>query len=299
MMDRGEDEDWLGSPFIRIMALGALIGIVGAIAWLMLARKPVVDVYVFADRNFAVGTLMIGAVGFLLYATAVLIPQFAQQVLGYTAWLAGLILSPGGIAVIVLIPIVALLSKFVPSRYIIMAGFAMMGLSFMYSSRLVPDINFDTLMYMRAAQTAGLAFLFAPISTIAFSTLRREQSGDAAALNTMFRNVFGSIGISMGTAMVQQSTQARSSYLSAWMTPLYPPFTALRDEYERTLMSLGRAAGMAQQQATGEIYQVFHQQSEVLAYHDVYLIFAAAAFCVVPFGLLLRSQTGGAAAPHG
>ena len=169
MMDRGEDEDWLGSPFIRIMALGALIGIVGAIAWLMLARKPVVDVYVFADRNFAVGTLMIGAVGFLLYATAVLIPQFAQQVLGYTAWLAGLILSPGGIAVIVLIPIVALLSKFVPSRYIIMAGFAMMGLSFMYSSRLVPDINFDTLMYMRAAQTAGLAFLFAPISTIAFS----------------------------------------------------------------------------------------------------------------------------------
>ena len=57
MMDRGEDEDWLGSPFIRIMALGALIGIVGAIAWLMLARKPVVDVYVFADRNFAVGNV--------------------------------------------------------------------------------------------------------------------------------------------------------------------------------------------------------------------------------------------------
>ena len=94
----------------------------------------------------------------------------------------------------------------------------------------------------------------------------------------MFRNVFGSIGISMGTAMVQQSTQARSSYLSAWMTPLYPPFTALRDEYERTLMSLGRVAGMAQQQATGEIYQVFHQQSEVLAYHDVYLIFAVGRF---------------------
>lgn len=299
-MDRGEDDDWLGSPFIRIMALGALIGIVGAIAWLMLARKPVVDVYVFADRNFAVGTLMIGAVGFLLYATAVLIPQFAQQVLGYTAWLAGLILSPGGIAVIVLIPIVAVLSKFVPSRYIIMGGFAMMGLSFMYSSRLVPDINFDTLMYMRAAQTAGLAFLFAPISTIAFSTLRREQSGDAAALNTMFRNVFGSIGISVGTALVQQSTQTRSSYLSAWMTPLYPPFTALRDEYARTLISLGRAASVVQQQATSQIYSTFQQQAQVLAYHDVYVLFAIAAFCVVPFGFFLRSQTGGGgAAPHG
>ena len=83
------------------------------------------------------------------------------------------------------------------------------------------------------------------------------------------------------------------------MTPLYPPFTALRDEYERTLMSLGRVAGMARQQATGEIYQVFQQQSQVLAYHDVYLLFAVAAFCVVPFGLLLRSQAGGGAAPHG
>lgn len=300
MMDRGEDDDWFGSPFIRIMALGALIGILGAIAWLLVARKPVVDLNVFADRNFAVGTLMIGAVGFLLYATAVLIPQFAQQVLGYTAWLAGLILSPGGIAVILLIPIVVVLSKVVPTRYIVMAGFTMMGLSFMYSSRLVPNIDFDTLMYMRASQTAGLAFLFAPISTIAFASLRPEQSGDAAALITMFRNVFGSVGISVGTALVQQSTQAHSSYLSAWMTPLYPPFTALRDQYGRALMSLGRAAGMAQQQATGQIYSVFREQTQVLAYHDVYLLFAAAAFCVVPFGLLFRSQiVGGGGSPHG
>ncbi len=293
MMDRGEDEDWLGSPFIRIMAVGALIGIVGAIAWLLVARKPVVDVYVFADRNFAVGTLMIGAVGFLLYSSAVLIPQFAQQVLGYTAWLAGLILSPGGIAVIVLIPLVVLMMKYIATRYIIMAGFAIMGASFVYCSRIVPNIDFRTLMFMRAAQTAGLAFLFAPISTIAFASLRREQSGDAAALNTMFRNVFGSVGISTGTALVQQSTQARSSHLSAWMTPLYPPFQALQEQYERTLIGLGRAAKMAQQEATAQIYQVFREQSQVLAYNDVYLLFAVLAFCMVPFGLLLRSQVGG------
>ena len=299
MMDRGEDEDWLGSPFIRIMALGALIGIVGAIAWLMLARKPVVDVYVFADRNFAVGNVddrcgrisalrdrradpAIRTAGARVYGMAGRLDPVAR-------WPRGDLADPHRRA--------AVESCAEPLHH--HGRLRHDGVVILYSSRLVPDINFDTLMYMRAAQTAGLAFLFAPISTIAFSTLRREQSGDAAALNTMFRNVFGSIGISMGTAMVQQSTQARSSYLSAWMTPLYPPFTALRDEYERTLMSLGRAAGMAQQQATGEIYQVFHQQSEVLAYHDVYLLFAAAAFCVVPFGLLLRSQTGGAAAPHG
>jgi MFS transporter, DHA2 family, multidrug resistance protein len=109
----------------------------------------------------------------------------------------------------------------------------------------------------------------------------------------MFRNVFGSIGISVGTALVQQSTQARSSYLSAWMTPLYPPFVALRGQYERTLTSLGRGAELAKQQATSQIYGVFREQSEVLAYHDVYLLFALAAFCVVPFGLFLRSQVGG------
>jgi DHA2 family multidrug resistance protein len=290
MMDRGEDDNWFGSPFIQIMAVLALIGIVGAIAWLLLARKPVVDLYVFADRNFAVGAVFMGVMGFMIYSTAVLIPQFAQQVLGYSAFLAGLILSPGGIVVIVLIPFVVMAMKFIPTRYIIMTGFVVMGSSFIYCSNLVPNVDYDTLVIMRAGQTAGLAFLFAPLSTIAFASLRQDQNGDASALITMFRNVGGAIGISIGTAMIQQQTQIREAHLSAWMTPLYQPFNALLAQYERTLQGLGRAASSVKQDAMAQIYQVFRVQASVLAYSDVYLVFAIVAFAVVPLGLLFSNR---------
>ena len=104
MLDRGENEDWFGSHFIQMMACLAAVGILGAIGWLLIAKKPVVNLDVFKDKNFATGCVLIGATGGILYAGAVVIPQFAQTVIGYTATWAGLILSPGGLVVILLIP---------------------------------------------------------------------------------------------------------------------------------------------------------------------------------------------------
>jgi MFS transporter, DHA2 family, multidrug resistance protein len=159
-----------------------------------------------------VGCVFIGETGGT-HAGAVVIPQFAQTVIGYTATWAGLILSPGGIVVILLIPIVGRLMKIVQTRFIIAAGFFIMGLAFLFSSTLAPNIDFKTLVLMRAAQTAGLAFLFVPISTITFATLPRELNGDATALFAMVRNIFGSIGISVASAMVMQEVTARTQNL--------------------------------------------------------------------------------------
>ncbi len=215
MMDRGEDEDWFSSPFIQVMALLAFLGIVGAIFWLLSTKQPVVNLFVLGDRNFAVGSLMIGCMALILYSSAIIIPQFAQQVNGYNATLAGLVLSPGGFVVILLIPIVSQLLKVVQTRFIIGLGFFTMGCALVFSGRIVPGIDFRTLVEMRAAQTAGLAMLFVPISTITYATLPKELNGDAAALYTMFRNVFGSIGISLATALVTTRTQVHQAYLSS------------------------------------------------------------------------------------
>ena len=296
MMDRGEDEDWFDSPFIVLMACLAFAGIVGAIAWLLTAKKPVVDIYVFADRNFAVGTAMIGALGFVLYSSAVLIPQFAQRVIGYDATLAGLILSPGGLVVIVLVPVVAVAMRFVQSRFVVMAGFLIMGASLVYSSTLVPNIDFTTLMLMRCAQTAGLAFLFTPINTLAYCSLSKEQGGDAAAFNTMFRNVGGSIGISAATAMVTDRTQVWSAHLSTWLTPLNPPYNALVARNEQALTDLGRAPITVHDAAVGLVYQTLGKQSQVLAYSDVFLFCAVLAFLAAPLALLFSGRKG---APSG
>ena len=160
--------------------------------------------------------------GAILYASAVIIPQFAQQNLAYTATWAGLVLSPGGVMVIVLIPIVGRLMTVVQTRYVIAVGFTIMGLALLYSSTITPNIDFVTLVKMRTAQTAGLGFLFVPISTVTYLTLPRRLNGDGAALFSMFRNVFGSIGISLSTAEVTQRSQVHQTYMSQWASAVPP-----------------------------------------------------------------------------
>ncbi|MGE8131735.1 DHA2 family efflux MFS transporter permease subunit [Methylobacterium sp. NPDC080182] len=291
MIDRGEDDGWFGSPFIRTMAVLAFVGIFGAICWLLTAKKPVVDLEVFKDRNFTVGCLLIGATGALLYGGSVLVPNLAQQVLGYTALDSGFILSPGGVAVIVLIPIVTAAMKFVQTRYIIMFGFAFMGCALYYSSWIAPNIDFRTLVIMRTLQTAALAFLFVPISTVAYLTLPDKYRSDGSALFSMFRNVFGSIGISLSTAAVTERTQADQAHLSSFMTPLRQGYNTLIQETEHTLRSLGRAASAVHQEAVAHTYQTYLKQAQVLAYSNVYQYTALVAFLVVPLCLLISAKT--------
>jgi DHA2 family multidrug resistance protein len=299
MLDRGEDADWFGSQFIQLMAVLAALGIVGAIGWLLIEKKPVVNLNVFKDKNFSLGCLFIAATGGTLYAGAVVIPQFAQSVIGYTATWAGLILSPGGIVVILLIPIVGGLMKIAQTRFVIGTGFFIMGCAFFYSSQLTPDIDFKTLVIMRAAQTAGLAFLFVPISTVAFVTIPRELNGDATALYTMLRNVFGSVGISLASAAIIERTQVHQSYLAQWATPLHQAFNELVTAYQRALIAMGHAASAAHEMALGRVYQVYQRQAEILAYSDVFYYVSLVAFSVVPLCFLLSNVKGsGGGAAH-
>jgi MFS transporter, DHA2 family, multidrug resistance protein len=293
MLDRGEDDAWFESNFICLMALLAFLGIAGAIAWLLVAKKPIVNLDVFKDRNFAAGCIMIAGVGSILYASAVLIPQFAQQVLHYTATWAGLILSPGGMVVIVLIPIVGRVMTVMQTRYIIAIGFIIMGCGLFYSSGLVTTINFQTLVIMRIFQTASLAFLFVPISTVAYQTLPRELRSDGAALFSMFRNVSGSIGISLATAAITQRSQAHQTYLSQWATPLHQPFNELVATYEQAIRAMGHVGAAAHDMAIGRVYLEFRSQVAVLAYSEVFYYCAIVAFIVVPFCLLLSPRVGG------
>jgi MFS transporter, DHA2 family, multidrug resistance protein len=287
VMDRGEDEGWFGSPLIVQLAILAGLGLAGAVTWLLTARDPVVDLRVLKDRNFAVSSALIVSMSMLLYGTAVLLPQFAQTTIGYTATWAGLLLAPGGLAVMLLIPPAGRLMKVVQLRYVIAAGFAIMGLGLVYSNTLVPSIDFRTLAAMRCLQTAGLGFLFVPISVMSYYSLPKSFGADAAALFVMFRNVSGSIGISAATALVTERTQARQAHLSTWLTPFNQPFNALVAQNEQALRSLGRAPTTLHHDAVGYTFQTLQHQSAVLAYADVFIYGAVLAAAMIPLAMLL------------
>jgi len=299
MMDRGEDEDWFQSSFIVTFGLLALTGIVGAIYWLVYAKKPVVDLTVLKDRNFAVAGLLMAGMSAILYGSSVVIPQLAQQDLGYTATLSGLVLSPGAVLIVLSIPLVLKLMPVVQTRLLIAFGFTLLTLSFIYSATLTPDIDFTTLVIMRSAQTIGLGFLFVPLTTIAFATIPQRLNADASALFTMFRNVAGSIGISLSTAMITERSQARSAELVHNMTPLNEPFNLAVERWAQGIRDFAHMAGDPVVIATGKLYQQMIVQARFLAYIDVFLGLSVVALVLIPICFLLSPiKSEGSAGAH-
>jgi DHA2 family multidrug resistance protein len=286
MLDRGEDLDWFQSSFIRAFAVVAAVGAASAIGWLLYTRDPVVDIRVLKDRNFALGCGAIATFAVILYGSAVLIPQLAQQHLGYTALLAGLVLSPGALAIIVLIPLISLVMPYVQTRLILAIGFAVLGLAMLFSRTIAPDVSFARLVLVRAIQSLGIGFLFVPASVLAYLTVPQKLQGDATALFTMFRNVAGSVGISVSTALIQSRTQVHMAYLSATLSPVNPPVRRTLSQIAAAIQNLGTVAGDATQAAMRSVYQTLIAQAGFLAYKDVFLYCALLSFAFVPLAFL-------------
>jgi DHA2 family multidrug resistance protein len=300
MLDRGEDDDWFSSSVIRTFAILAAVGLATAIAWLLYTRKPVVELKVFKDRNFTLGSIAIACFATLLYGSAVIIPQLAQQHLGYTALLAGLVMSPGALCVIFLIPVLSLVMPHVQTRFIVTVGFIVLGSSLLYSRNIAPNIDFRHLVGIRAAQSLGIGFLFVPLSVLTYQTVPRQLQGDATALFTMFRNVAGSVGISVSTAMITSRTQVHMAYLSYHMTNTNSNFRSTLSQFAQAIQNLGSTAAASTQSALGQTYQTLIAQAGLLAYKDVFLYCALLAFAFVPFTFLFSpvKKAGGPGAAH-
>jgi MFS transporter, DHA2 family, multidrug resistance protein len=300
MLDRGEDDDWFSSPFIGSLAIVAAAGAASAVAWLLYVRKPVVDLRVFKDRNFTLGCIAIGSFAVLLYGSSVLVPQLAQQHLGYTAFLAGLVMSPAAVCVIFIIPLLNLILPRVQTRFVLMFGFLVLSGSMLYSRTLTPDIDFVHLMLIRITQTLGIGFLFVPLSILAYGTLPRDLQQDATALFTMFRNVLGSVGISVCTAMITSRTQAHMAYLGYHSSYANPNFRDTLSQLTRAIQGLGLTAGAAAQRAFGQAYQTLVAQAAFLAYKDVFLYCAVLAFAFTPFTFFFSGvkKAGGPPGAH-
>src|SRR6516162_4417774 len=176
ILDKGQREDWFSSGFIQVFAVLMLVGIVAGILWELAQEHPVVDLRMLKDRNFAIATSAMFFLGFVLYASTVLIPQFLQQMMGYTAELAGLALSPGGAVIMLMMPVVGLLVSRVDTKYLIAFGCTVSALALFVMSGWNLGIDFGQAVRARMLQSFGLAFLFIPINVSAFAFLPKEKT---------------------------------------------------------------------------------------------------------------------------
>jgi DHA2 family multidrug resistance protein len=291
MLDKGEREDWLASNFIRTCALLAFGGLALAIYWELKTKNPVVDLSLLKDRNFAISGFFMFMVGVVLLGSTVLIPQFLQLVMGYSATDAGLVISPGGFLIIGMLPFVGLLLGKVEARWLIGVGLAITAFALFHMTTFNDQMDYKYVMLARCLQASGLAFLFVPINTAAYAFVPRNKNNAASGLINLARNVGGSVGISLVVAVLARRTQFHQARLVEQATTLNPQFNAA---IKATTGVLGAAAAGGNG-AYALLMQRILQQAATLAYVDCFWLFGVAFTILIPFVFLMKRVAPGKA----
>jgi DHA2 family multidrug resistance protein len=221
-----------------------------------------------------------------------------QQVLGYTATDAGLALTAGGLATIVVMPLSGLLSSRVDLRLLVGLAFALQGVALWNMSHLDTQMSFASAAYARMLQSIGLPFLFVPLTNIAYVGLKPSESNQASALMNVARNLGGTIGISTVQTMLAQRAQVHQAQLVETLNPLNPNYTQGLDQSTQALAGLGQGHIEAGRQATALLYRALGTQSQMLSYVDVFHVLMILVFAVIPLLLIMQSGKGGAAEAH-
>ena len=191
---------------------------------LKMKRRPILNLTLFRRKTFAIPFVLMFVLGFSLYGTTVLIPQMVQTLLGYTAELAGFVISPGGICIMLMMPVVGILVGRTDPRYLICFGFAVLSISMVMMHTFSLDSSFKYIMWVRVFQSSGLAFLFIPINTITYTGVPREQNNDVSGLTNLARNIGGSVGTAFVATMLSRRQQAHEAFMIRNMTPLNEAF---------------------------------------------------------------------------
>jgi DHA2 family multidrug resistance protein len=297
VLDRGQEEDWFGSAFISCLAIVAAVGLVAFVVWELRRADPIVDLRLLADRNFAVGNLLMFMLGFVLLATTTLLPLFAQTLLGYTATEAGLVMSPGGFVVMLAMPVVGVLGGRIDARLLIAVGFAGSALALYSMTRFDAEIDYATIAWARVFQSLALTLLFIPINTTAMAGMPRAKSNNASAIINMMRNIGGSFGISVVTTLIARREQYHRSVLVAHVSPLSHPYAAAVGRLQQAYLGYSGSAVDALRQAEAKILAMVQKQAALLSFNDCFWAMAVVMAAMLPVVLLVRRPAAGAGPP--
>jgi MFS transporter, DHA2 family, multidrug resistance protein len=295
MLDKGQEDDWFGSHFITTLAITASVCLVSLVIWEWFQKKPIIEVHLFKNLNFLGASAMMFFLGVMLFSSLVLMPQFLQTLLGYTAESAGLVLSGGGMLLLFLMPVAGTLAGKVQARYLIAFGWLTLSVGMYFSTQhLDLQISFASASFLRVVQVFGLGFLFVPINLVAFVGMPLEKSGSVSGLINFMRNIGSSVGTSMVTTIIARRAQVHQVYLVAHVTPGQPTFTQAAAGLAARLAASGVQAGRAMQKAYGLLYQGSIGQATTLAYIDTFWILAVGAAIMFLLSFALRkNELGG------
>ncbi|MGN6370416.1 MAG: DHA2 family efflux MFS transporter permease subunit [Phycisphaerae bacterium] len=273
VLDKGQEDDWFGSTFITLFAILSAAGIIGGILWETLVEDdPIVDLTLFKNPAFFFTNVMMFAVMFVLLSTTQLLPQFVQELAGYDATKAGLILMPGGFVIMALMPVAGFAVKKIQPKYLIMGGLLATALAMYHMTGFTTYVSFKAISIARVYQAIGLAFLFVPINTLAYSGLPPGKSNNASAMINLMRNLGGSVGISVATTLLARRSQVHQGYLVRHLTPSNLQYNSTLHRLAHMFATRGAGPVEAMKQATAAFFMQIQRQAAMLSYIDVFQV---------------------------
>ena len=303
ILDKGQEDDWFGSGIITFFTALCVVSLVTLVVWelhqLKLKKRPILNLTLFKRKTFTIPFILMFVLGFTLYGTTVLIPQMVQTLLGYTAELAGLVISPGGIMIMCMMPVVGFLIGRSDPRVLIAMGFFILATSMAVMHTFSLESSFKYIMWVRIYQASGLAFLFIPINTISYTGVAQAQNNDVAGLTNLARNIGGSVGTAFVATMLSRGQQRHEAYMVRNLTP---GNLAFQDRIRSLKGNFGGhgsgvVAGPGVHTAQAYIYSLLHRQSAMLAYMDIIAIFCVFCACMIPIVFLVGKIKAATDAP--
>ncbi|MDE3246834.1 MAG: DHA2 family efflux MFS transporter permease subunit, partial [Acidobacteriota bacterium] len=288
VLDEGQRKDWFSSNLIVFFAVVGVVALVATVVLELNKKNPIVDLRLLKNRNFAVSATMLFVLGFVLYSSMALLPIFLQTLLGYTASLSGWVLSPGGLAVLVMMPVVAILLKRIEPRWLIAFGFATCGFGLFMMADFNLQVDFRSAMISRIVQSAGLAFLFVPMNVMAFQNVPPEKTNYATGLLNLMRNIGGSTGIALVTTILSRRTQVHQANLVGNLVPSSLPYQSFIAGATRQLVLKGDSLVDAAHKAQGMAYGLLIRQSTMMAFADTFWLMGIFCVCLLPLLFLMK-----------
>jgi len=298
VLDKGQEDDWFGAVWVRWAVATLIVSLITWVWYSWTKKDGLVDLHVLKDRNFRTGCFLMFMLGACLYITISILPLYYQEILGYTAFTAGLVVGPRGIGSFLGSPLIGILAQKVDGRKLMTLGFTGFGICALIFATINLDIGPYTLLFPIMLTGMALSFVFVPMATMAMSTIPRQEMGNATGLSNMLRNIGGSIGISMASTAIVRHAASHQNDLGAHLDPNNP---VLQQKAKLLGIYLGHHVGAVNGRggAFGTIYGQMVQQSALLAYVDVFRWTALLSFLCAGLAWMFKKPVKGAKMPEG
>ena len=296
VLDEGQRNDWFGSNMILFFACLSAVCLIALVVWEIIVEDPIIDIRLLGQRQFGACFLAMLGTGAIVIATTQILPQFLQADMSYTAFLAGLVLSPAGLVTMAMMPVTGKLIGLVQPRWLIAAGAAISALSMWHLTGITGDINYSYAAMSRIYLAFGLPLLFLPITTASYDGIPPEKTNQASALINVARNLGGSMGVALAQTMLAQRQQFHQSRLIEHIAPSDLGYQQTIDATTRFFQAQGSNASDASGQALAWVGQTLQHQIDLLAYIDVFWMLAMIGVIMIPIALSLRTIDLGAPA---